>query len=243
MMFSIITVHLNHPHGLKATQDSLMSQTCQDYEWIIIDGGSGPETQNLLQHSKASWTSEPDQGIYDAMNKGIERAKGTYLLFLNAGDILATPHILQDTMDSIGDAVDFIYGSSLESGHLKPARPYSRALLGMFTHHQSMFYNRKTLGTLRYDIHYKIAADYKLTLQHLAHSNRVLYLPFPVCVFEPGGISQKNARLGRREQFKIRDELKSCPPWQNIAIYLGQAALMALRQIFPKIYWFLKKLR
>ncbi|MGZ9098055.1 MAG: glycosyltransferase family 2 protein [Micavibrio sp.] len=242
MRFSIITITRNNLIGLQVTADSLHVQTCRDFEWIVIDGDSSDGTKNYLRTLPAQTISEPDTGIYEAMNKGIDRANGDYLLFLNAGDTLAQP----DTLAKIADqsaGQDFIFGDALENGEYKSARPYPKILYGMITHHQAMFYRRTALGNLRYDTRYKIAADYKFTVLFARQSQSALHCPFPVCIFEPGGLSQTQTRQGRIEQFLIRKELKTCKPMQNSGIYMAQAALMALRRISPKLYWKIRHLR
>lgn len=237
--FSIISVTRDNLGGLKATGESLEAQTFQGFEWIVIDGASRDGTQDYLATTKSKWISEPDTGIYDAMNKGIAIASGDYLLFLNAGDALAGPGTLKDVADGIRDD-DFIYGDSLEDGHIRPARPPERALLGMFAHHQALFYRRAVIGDLRYDTAYRIAADYKFTLEFLKNAGAQRRLPFPVCVFAPGGVSQRRARLGRVEQFRIRRELGVCALPVNTAIALAQTLLMALRRAAPGLYWRLR---
>lgn len=242
MQFSIITITRDNLDGLKQTQESLYWQTLRDFEWIVIDGNSNDGTRKHLESlGHANWVSEDDNGIYDAMNKGIERAHGDYLLFLNAGDTLAAPDTLERVAGAVASTPDFIYGDSIEAGNSKPARSHSGILAGMFTHHQAMFYNRHTLGKLRYDIHYRIAADYKFTLAFLKKAGVILYCPFPVCIFEPGGVSQTQVRYGRIEQFKIRRELESCGIHTNIAIYMGQASVLMFRRSLPGLYWRLKK--
>lgn len=243
MRFSIITITRNHLAGLQDTQKSLMGQSCTDYEWIVIDGASTDGTADFLGTLRTGpvlprWISEPDCGIYDAMNKGLERASGDYILFLNAGDTFAAADVL-DTVSAL--EADFIYGDSREGAHYKRARPQTYAVAGMFTHHQAMFYKRALIKNLRFDRRYKIAADYKFTLEFLKRAKTVLYWPGPVCCFAPGGVSQVQARAGRREQFCIRRDLNACPALMNIAILQAQCALMALRRGFPGLYWWLKR--
>src|SRR5690606_1825584 len=90
----LITVTKDNLFGLQVTAQSIQAQSEKDYEWIVIDGASTDGTQDYLQSAPAAWISETDRGIYDAMNKGIERATGRYVLFLNAGDMLSDPDIL-----------------------------------------------------------------------------------------------------------------------------------------------------
>ena len=89
MKFSIITINYNEGAGLKRTIDSVLSQTCRDYEYIVIDGGSTDNSIEAIRQNAegiAYWTSEKDRGIYHAMNKGIKAAKGDYCIFMNSGD-------------------------------------------------------------------------------------------------------------------------------------------------------------
>jgi putative colanic acid biosynthesis glycosyltransferase len=243
MLFSLITVTLNNLGGLKATFESISSQNSCDYEWIVIDGASEDGTQQFLESAGAEWSSAPDDGIYDAMNKGMDRAKGEYLLFLNAGDTLASP----DTLERISKAIDrenfspaFIYGDATEDGYIKTARSHKNLAKGMFTHHQAMLYKRKCIGTLRYNTNYKISADYDFTCRFILNKSQVLYLPFNICIFETGGISQKQAENGRIEQAEIRKNLDLCGPAASYIIEFRQKAALWLRKKFPDFYWRLK---
>lgn len=245
MLFSIVTITYNHLSGLKSTAGSLKKQICDDYEWIIIDGASSDGTAAYLEEVSADITSEPDDGIYDAMNKGIERAQGEYVLFLNAGDTLADDQVLFKIKERLlqeKHTPDFIYGDALESNHAgkifyKPARPVKRQVFGMITHHQSMFYRRDTVGDLRYDMFYQIAADYKFTSQFLKKAQGYLYIPAPLCCFEPGGVSQRQAKQARNEQYQIRAELSMASPLLNNAIYYIQTVMFMLKRGLPHIYW------
>lgn len=244
-LFSIITVTLNNLSGLKKTAESIFPQTHQDYEWITIDGGSTDGTPAYLGDLKTNYISEPDKGIYDAMNKGIERAKGQYILFLNAGDMLESKNTLLEVNERIkGQKCDFIYGDSAEdiNGKLffKRSKPHFEITKGMFTHHQAMLYNRDALENIKYDETYKIAADYDLTWKVIEQSTDFLYLPFPVCIFEAGGASQQQVLLGRSEQFKIR-KAHGVSILKNSLIFIGQTILYRLRCLAPKLYWLLKR--
>ncbi len=245
MLFSIVTVTLNNRKGLTRTAASISGQECKDFEWLIIDGGSTDGTIEDLKSYNAALISEPDQGIYDAMNKGIVMAKGDYILFLNAGDCLSNPDILAKIQSTISHSKpEFIYGDSWEetNGQLnyKPSRSHDSISLGMFTHHQAMIYKRETLGKLIYDLNYKISADYDFTLRFLEKTNNQLRLQIPFCIFESGGISQQKARLGRMEQFIIRHNQNILPPIRNRALYLLQTFNWELRRKFPKAYWKIK---
>jgi putative colanic acid biosynthesis glycosyltransferase len=207
MLFSIVTITKNNPNGLARTRASVEAQTFKDYEWIVVNGDA-----------------EPDDGIYDAMNKGIDRARGDYMIFMNAGDVFASSEVLARIAPHAD--FDFLYGDAMEDGHIKPAR--HDIAYGMPTHHQAMIYKR---SRLRYDARYKIAADYKFTA--MAMRGTIKHLPFPICVFETGGVSQIQTALGRREQAQIRRELGIHAPYAQMA----QIAGLMIKKTAPKIYW------
>lgn len=245
--FSIITITRNNRAGLKRTAESILAQTRKQFEWIIIDGASTDGTQDdFILYGSAQIISEPDSGIYDAMNKGIKAARGRYLIFMNAGDKFASPDTLGLISDQIGvNFYDLIYGDSIEapekgSPFTKRAKPHNSILRGLFTHHQSIFYNRDSLGTLRYDTSYRIAADYDLTLRFLSIPRACLYVPVPVCIFEGGGISQRSVRQGRREQFRARQE-NGVSLTENLRITFIQWAASTVRRIWPALYRYSQK--
>lgn len=229
-LFSIITITWNNVNGFIKTHKSLNAQSFQNYEWIIVDGASNDGTLDYIHEHGLSTqcASEKDNGIYHAMNKGISRANGQYLLFLNAGDELADADILSTLSKAItAHAPDFIYGDALEETSaprpfFKKARTHKRVLWGMFTHHQAMIYRRNIMGDLRYNEQYKIASDYELTVRFLSKAKNIHYIPGAICLFERGGISQRQMTLGRVEQFKIRRSLKLCSLPMAMAIYVGQ---------------------
>ncbi len=246
-IFSIVTVTRNNLPGLKRTHASLKAQTCHDFEWVVIDGASTDGTPDYLRTTDAAWVSEPDSGLYDAMNKGLGKVGGDYIIFMNAGDLLATPDVLDKTKSAVAKTRPaFVYGDALEERPgqppaLKPARAHDKITQGMFTHHQAMIYRRNVIGDLRFDTAYKIGADYKFTAQFLAKTDEILRLGFPICLFEAGGVSQRKAGQGRIEQFNIRRELGLCRETENMRIYATQAAVMFLRRCAPGLYWKLRQ--
>ena len=89
MKFSVITISYNNAEGLRKTMESVFSQTCADYEFIVIDGGSNDGSVDIIKNGEQKlsfWCSEADKGVYNAMNKGVSHAKGDYLIFMNSGD-------------------------------------------------------------------------------------------------------------------------------------------------------------
>ena len=104
MKISIITINYNNAVGLEKTLQSVFNQTCADYEYIVIDGGSADDSKNIIVDKRdkfSYWCSEKDSGIYNAMNKGIRKAAGEYLLFLNSGDCFHDTTVLADMYPSL----------------------------------------------------------------------------------------------------------------------------------------------
>ena len=258
-VYTIITITLNNFSGLQKTWKSIETQDFEDYEWLVIDGGSKDETVDFLREKRSAtrtalnpfkFISKPDDGIYDAMNLGINEANGRYLLFLNAGDALASADILSAIHPYTEKKPQFIYGDAIEppasEGEpiYKAARRYKDLIWGMITHHQAMLYDRHLIRDhkIHYSMLYKIAADYDFTVRFLQRSKRILYIPKPICIFEPGGISQQNAVLGRHEQYLIRENLEMVSQAQNLWIRSVQSMSWRLKKISPSLYEYVKKI-
>lgn len=110
---SIITINYNNLLGLKKTVESVVNQTWKDFEYLVIDGGSTDGSKEYLESQTDNityWVSEPDTGIYNAMNKGIAKATGEYLLFLNSGDVLYNDNVLLTTKKALLLDMDIVYG-------------------------------------------------------------------------------------------------------------------------------------
>ena len=110
---SIITINYNNLEGLKKTVESVVNQTWQEFEYLVIDGGSTDGSAAFIESQSETidyWVSEPDQGIYNAMNKGIAQASGEYLLFLNSGDVLYNDNVLLTTKKALLLNMDIVYG-------------------------------------------------------------------------------------------------------------------------------------
>lgn len=245
-LFTIITVNRNNRSGLQATAKSIREQEFTDFQWIIVDAVSTDGTNDDLEEYGATILCEPDEGPYDGMNKGIDLAIGDYIIFMNSGDCFAQTQTLQKIRDAVWfSKPDFIYGDSWETDGrrtaYKPARSYLKASKGMFTHHQSMLYKRTLIRDLRYDLSFEIAADYDFTLAFLNKAQTCLYLPFPVCVFRSGGLSQKNVTKGRKEQFAIRQKQHVTSFPKNALTYAMQTVSWGLRACAPGLYWTLRR--
>ena len=246
--YSIITIAWNNLAGLRKTSASVSEQSLRDFEWIVIDGASTDGTAELAksEFSQADiFISEHDNGLYDAMNKGLSRASGEYVIFMNGGDTFADEHVLQLISDTPEfGASDLIYGDAFEvdGQHrvYKPAMSHRTVPYTMFAHHQSMFYRREALQGLHYDLSYTIAADWVLTAQLLRRGGKAAYIPKPICRFERDGLSQstdrKVIRKIREERVRAQREVFHLNPLVSRALLLIKGSVESFRRRFPSLY-------
>lgn len=248
--FSIVTITLNDRAGFVQTHASVVAQSCTDFEWLVIDGGSADGTTEYLQqvhHPHCKWTSEPDNGLYDAMNKGLERATGQYIIFMNSGDRFADQEVLA-RIDALlvrnGQDLHLVFGDAYEEAAdgkllLKRARSVEWIKYGMFTHHQAMFYARHAIATMRYDRSFVVAADYHFTCKLLADGGTALRAGFPISINARAGWSEKKADTGRRENLAIQKtvlRLGRARRAANYAAVLGSALMRThLRGLYDRI--------
>jgi len=169
-LITIITPSYHAAATIRATIDSVLGQTWQPLEYIVIDGGSTDGTVDILKEygGKIRWTSEPDHGIYDAMNKGIRLAAGDYLLFLGADDTLAAPQTIEQVVKEIQNAgsPDLWCGQvkmfSADTGMVKiNGKTLSQvdAAAGEMPPHQGIFARSRSLREHPFNTRYRICAD------------------------------------------------------------------------------------
>ena len=194
---SIITVNLNNRDGLQRTIDSVVGQTFTDYEWIVIDGGSTDGSRELIEQYAdrfAYWVSEPDKGIYNAMNKGIAHAKGEWLQFLNSGDWLYENTTLEKVFEKNYEA-DVLFGDSIyirkenSFQHICPDPLTLSFLYSDFLNHQSTFYKKTVFDSYSYDETNRIYSDWQLSLELVLDGKIFQHLPFFVVYYNFEGQS------------------------------------------------------
>jgi glycosyltransferase involved in cell wall biosynthesis len=215
---SVITINLNNFDGLKRTIGSVISQSFRDYEFLVIDGGSTDGSRDIINQytDKITWSiSEPDAGIYNAMNKGIRRAKGEYCLFLNSGDWLANDIVLQRVFSGPQEA-DVISGDiafydtakqSVKWFVPSPEELTANTLFNGTLPHQASFIKRKLFDRYGlYNENLKIASDWLFFVETLLEHN-VTYKHYNglVAYFNMDGIScnPETNGLPRKEQLQI----------------------------------------
>lgn len=214
MKFSIITINYNNKGGLHNTIKSVISQTYTDYEFIIIDGGSDDGSVEVIKEfckHITYWVSEPDDGIYNGMNKGIAQAKGSYINFMNSGDIFYS----NDTLEKISnlmDSSDFIIGKDYNQDPntgeafttILPTR-VSMASFYMWTlPHQSAFIRRTLFNNSPYDETLRIVADWKFYIDKIVYESKtVQLLDLVICNREQEGVSISQATKTAEERHRV----------------------------------------
>lgn len=195
-LITIVTVTRNAETLLQQTIESVQKQNYPNLEYIVIDGNSSDNSLDLIRHNSriSRWISEPDRGIYDAMNKGIDMAAGDWILFLNAGDTFASSDALSALINASANA-DVVYGDVVrggkpdsEEGILKHA---SQSLKGhrLPFCHQSVIIRRRLLKVLNFDISHKYSADFKQYKELIKAGARFKYIPKPIARFDTSGLS------------------------------------------------------
>ena len=202
MKLSVITINLNNADGLRKTIESVVSQTFSDYEYIVLDGGSKDDSVDIIKQYAdriTFWVSEPDKGIYSAMNKGILQAKGEYCLFLNSGDYLVNKHILEKVF-SLNLDTDIFCTLDFGKNSVEDITFYD--FLYKSLKHQSMFIKTNLFYKISlYDERYKIISDWIFyTLAIVKYNCSLAFYPFDLSVSQPGGISWTDGNTMRRER-------------------------------------------
>ena len=216
-LFSIITITFNAESEIGPTLDSVKSQTFNDFEHIIIDGASTDNTLSVISHKSihnAKIISEPDKGLYDAMNKGIKNANGKYLIFLNAGDSFHSKDTLQLYANAANTNPDIIYGDTILVNtnrefvgprHLSAPKnlSFKSFINGMLVCHQAFVAKREIVSF--YNLNYRFSADYEWCLKCLQKTSpeRCINLNTITIDYLIDGLTDKNHKKSLRERYQI----------------------------------------
>ena len=231
---TIITVVYNDALALKSTIDSIRSQTYHDFQYIIIDGGSKDGTLEII-HANTDlidvYISEPDSGIYDAMNKGLKFAEGEFVHYLNAGDLILNNAYQEILLQPDIKEFDVLYGDLLIQGsELKYiSRPLKSIFYEMPIFHQAVFIKTDTLKQFSFNINYKIAGDYDLILRLYLAGHYFKYYPIFITSFSLNGVSNTNYLQAIYETAKsIFINVSGVKKWQALLIYFkGKCLFLA----------------
>ncbi len=242
-VISIITVCYNAEKHIKSTIESVLRQTYAHIEYIIVDGASTDRTMEIVNRYRiATVIAEKDKGLYDAMNKGLQAAKGDYLLFLNADDQLYDDTVLEEIF-ALGQEADVYYGEaifvdtagkemglrSVQTPHKVPEQLSWRSLrYGMVVSHQA-FIIKKALA-VPYNLQYRICADIDWMIRCLQHCKTCCNTRLIISKFRTGGASKQRQRLAWKERYLILQK------YYGVLPNFFNHCYIAFRYIFSKKY-------
>lgn len=224
--------------------ESVLRQTYPHVEYIIVDGASKDGTKAIIREFEAKmpglrWISEPDKGLYDAMNKGLRMATGDFVQFLNAGDWLHLPTTLEALAAKIDAKTDVIYGetmlvdderqphgsmSELSTRQCPPQLGWRSFLGGMLVVHQS-FMPRRTLAPA-YDLSSGLCADYDWCIEILKKSRKNVFFGEVITDYLMGGLSKKRHRQSLQERFAVMRKHYGLVPAIGAHLWIVARALM-----------------
>jgi glycosyltransferase involved in cell wall biosynthesis len=216
---SVVTINYNNPLGLNKTIESVVNQTFKDFEYIIIDGGSKEEDVSIIksyQNHINYWVSEPDKGIYNAMNKGINVASGDFVIFINSGDNFTNSKVLEEVCYQLTPEFDLYYG---DYNRIKPnskrRKTFPEKLNFSFFYsgslsHQSTFFKRTLFDDIfLYNEENKIVSDWEFYIYAICYKNvKYKYLNTVISDFDFTGISSnpKFKEIERLERKKVLEK-------------------------------------
>lgn len=253
---TIITVVYNRVAEIEDTILSVLNQTYADLEYIVIDGGSTDGSLDIIRKydsQLAYWISEPDKGIYDAMNKGIRQASGEWVNFMNAGDAFWSPEIVSKSMAYVQayPSAGVLYGDTVHKNPFGKVRINARPLEGLMREvvfcHQSCFVRTDLLKQMPFDLTYRYVADYDLLSKLYRAGISFVYYPEVISLFAVGaGASFAHAYTSIREHYSLpRLEvkgsrrmayLKKIVKWTVSLYFIKLCPLFLRKKIFQKRY-------
>jgi glycosyltransferase involved in cell wall biosynthesis len=190
--FSIITITKDNEAGLRATLDSVVAQSNRDYELIVIDGNSKDGTAELVQEFEskvARFEQDAGEGIYAAMNQGVDAATGEWVIFMNAGDCFAYSDVLKDFAPAADTDLAFGRAKTRDGSAKLPYKGLDRIWENMPISHQALFCRLSLLRERRFDLSFRIAGDFDFVMDLYQSGKHFESLDLDVAVADGGGIS------------------------------------------------------
>lgn len=217
-LITIITITYNAEKFLERTLQSIAKQKCKDFEYLLIDGQSKDETLKIAEKYKniiTTITSEKDKGIYDAMNKGLNLAKGDFVWFINAGDEISEKGTVCEIANKLSTNVDLLYGdawfvndtgqirgkrSDLTPHKLKDGIGWRDLRYGMLVCHQSLIVRRSIAPLYIED---NLSADIDWEIKSFKKAEKVIYIDHPIAKYLEGGISNQHLKKSLQDRYKV----------------------------------------
>ena len=216
-VFSIITVTFNAVKVLEKTILSVVNQTYSDIEYILIDGGSNDGTLAIIKQYESAfgyWVSKPDNGLYDAMNKGLKAATGDYVCFLNAGDVLKNEHIVSELADIavINNLPDILYGETdlvnpegmvFAERRLKAPQKltWKSFRMGMLVCHQAFIVKREIAPL--YDLQFRFSADFDWCIRCMKQTDTIVNSGMRLINYQYEGTTTTHRKASLKERYEI----------------------------------------
>lgn len=253
LKISVVTVCYNAADTIDKTIQSVVNQTYDNLEYIIIDGGSTDGTIDIIKKYAdciAYWVSEPDKGIYDAMNKGIAAATGDYINFMNAGDRFNGENVVNEIFERLItiDSADILYGNAIFSypwGELlvRP-RPFTEFKSYDPIFHQSSFTKLSLLKDAPFDISFKIAGDYNFFYKCYFSDKKFKYLDLAMAIFDASdGISSNAIGLRLEEGLRITGQKADLKfKIKKLRMVVKYTIRMAITKVSPSFAGYLQKI-
>jgi glycosyltransferase involved in cell wall biosynthesis len=248
-LITIVTVVFNGENTIEETILSVINQTYLNIEYIIIDGASSDKTVEVIKKYDEKidyWISEPDGGIYYAMNKGTDLATGEWINFMNSGDIFYNNLVVYNVFENKNRYGDIVCGNTLFKFGNETIFMYSdinNNMLKLVPKHQSCFIKSTIMKQYKYDTHFKISADYNFLYKACNENKLFEYIDIVVSIYEAyGGISSKRRVEGFLEMLQARNE--SLFKRNNLLNYFKAIIKQTIERIVPiKILVLLRKMR
>lgn len=262
MKLSVVTINRNNASGLEKTMRSVSSQTYKDFEYVVIDGASTDGSLEVIKFLESKfnhikWVSEPDKGIYNAMNKGLRMASGDYIQVLNSGDCLAADDVMDRMLDELEREgfPSILYGNMIKcfsDGGRKVDKSFAGqkiTMLGMFTgtlNHNPVYIRRDLFEKYGfYDENMKIVSDWKWYLQAIVFGGeRPRYVDLNVTLFDMTGISETNKELDKAERKQVLEQLLPkavLADYEKYAFPIDQIKRLQRHPWAYKMVWFLER--
>lgn len=262
MKLSIITINRNNAAGLEKTLQSVTDQTFKEFEYIVVDGASTDGSVEVIKKYESKfahlkWISEPDKGIYNAMNKGIRMASGDYIQILNSADCLAAPEVTERMLAELerqGNPA-ILYGNMVKcfpDGRRMVDKCFTGqeiTMLGMFTgtlNHGPAYIRRVLFEKYGYyDESLKIVSDWKWYLQAIIlGGEKPQYVDMDVTLFDMTGISETNKELDKAERKQVLEQLfprTVLADYERFAFPIDQIKRLQRHPWAYKMVWFLER--